>query len=113
MMIFQNSFYIKIHDSQLFITFFSHTKCCTKKTRNRIEYCNILQRIRILNTALSYHIQVLGFLEGYVADDKFAAGTDGITLGDLPLVATYATLKPTEVYQHLADFHLDIRGFII
>ena len=41
--------------------------------------------------------EVLGFLEGYVADGKFAAGTAGITLGDLPLVATYATIKPTGI----------------
>jgi len=41
--------------------------------------------------------EALGFLENYVADDKFAAGTEGITLADLPLVATYSTIKPTEV----------------
>ena len=37
--------------------------------------------------------EVLGWLEKFVADDKFAAGTDYITLGDLALVATYSTMK--------------------
>ena len=46
--------------------------------------------------------EVLGWLEKFVADDKFAAGTDCITLGDLALLATYSTMKAAE----LADVDL-------
>ena len=37
--------------------------------------------------------EVLGWLETFVAEDKFSAGTDCITLGDLALLATYSTMK--------------------
>ena len=37
--------------------------------------------------------EVLGWLETFVADGKFSAGTDWITLGDLALLATYSTVK--------------------
>ena len=37
--------------------------------------------------------EVLGWLETFVAEDKFSAGTDCLTLGDLALLATYSTLK--------------------
>ena len=37
--------------------------------------------------------EVLGWLETFVAEDKFSAGTDWITLGDLALLATYSTIK--------------------
>merc|ERR1712013_802318 len=37
--------------------------------------------------------EVLGWVEGFVADNKFAAGTDWITIGDISLLATYSTVK--------------------
>jgi len=37
--------------------------------------------------------EVLGWVEKFVADDKFAAGTDSITVADLALLATYSTMK--------------------
>jgi len=37
--------------------------------------------------------EVLGWVEGFVADNKFAAGTDWMTIGDISLLATYSTLK--------------------
>ena len=37
--------------------------------------------------------EVLGWLETFVAEDKFSAGTDCLTLGDLALLATYSTMK--------------------
>jgi len=37
--------------------------------------------------------EALGFLEEYVADDKFAAGTDCMTVADLTLVATYSSIE--------------------
>lgn len=37
--------------------------------------------------------EVLGWVEGFVADDKFAAGTDTLTIGDIALLATYSTIK--------------------
>merc|ERR1712088_1236936 len=46
--------------------------------------------------------EVLGWLETFVAEDKFSAGTDCITLGDLALLATYSTMKASE----LADLDL-------
>merc|ERR1711872_869272 len=49
--------------------------------------------------------EVLGWLETFVADDKFAAGTDSITIADLALLATYSTMKAAE----LAD--LDLASF--
>lgn len=39
--------------------------------------------------------EVLGWLDGYVADGKFAAGTDSITVADLSLVATFSTFMGT------------------
>ena len=41
--------------------------------------------------------EVLGWLETFVAEDKFSAGTDWITLGDLALLATYSTMKAAEL----------------
>ena len=41
--------------------------------------------------------EVLGWLETFVADDKFSAGTDCITLGDLALLATYSTMKAADL----------------
>jgi len=41
--------------------------------------------------------EVLGWLETFVAEDKFSAGTDCITLGDLALLATYSTMKAAEL----------------
>ena len=41
--------------------------------------------------------EVLGWMDGFVADDKFAAGTSNLTLADIALVATYSTLKVTEL----------------
>jgi len=37
--------------------------------------------------------EVLGWLNGFVADGKYAAGTDQMTIADLALVATYTTVK--------------------
>eukprot|EP00091_Calanus_sinicus_P022779 TRINITY_DN7402_c0_g1_i2.p1 TRINITY_DN7402_c0_g1~~TRINITY_DN7402_c0_g1_i2.p1 ORF type:complete len:222 (+),score=50.80 TRINITY_DN7402_c0_g1_i2:64-666(+) len=41
--------------------------------------------------------EVLGWAEGFVADNKFAAGTDNLTIGDLALIATYSTIKAASV----------------
>ena len=41
--------------------------------------------------------EVLGWLETFVAEDKFSAGTDCITVGDLALLATYSTMKAAEL----------------
>ena len=41
--------------------------------------------------------EVLGWLETFVADDKFSAGTDCITVGDLALLATYSTMKAADL----------------
>nr|AQS22597.1 glutathione S-transferase delta-epsilon 2 [Pseudodiaptomus poplesia] len=40
--------------------------------------------------------EVLGWLDGWVSGGKYMAGTDSIPLGDLSLVAPYATLKGVE-----------------
>ena len=37
--------------------------------------------------------EVLGWMNDFVADDKFAAGTSHLTLADLSLLATYSTMK--------------------
>lgn len=37
--------------------------------------------------------EVLGWLETFVADDKFAAGNDSVTIADISLLATYSTMK--------------------
>jgi len=39
--------------------------------------------------------EVLGWVDGFFKDDKFAAGGDTLTLADLCLIATYTTLKAT------------------
>jgi len=37
--------------------------------------------------------EALGWVDGFVKDGKFCAGNDDLTIGDLALLATYATLK--------------------
>ena len=37
--------------------------------------------------------EVLGWVEGFVAGDKFFAGNSQITIADIALLATYSTLK--------------------
>ena len=37
--------------------------------------------------------EVLGWMNDFVADDKFAAGTSHLTLADISLLATYSTMK--------------------
>ena len=37
--------------------------------------------------------EVPGWVEGFVAGDKFCAGTSQITIADIALLATYSTLK--------------------
>ena len=54
----------------------------------------ILSKLRELNYSFLFS-KALGWLDGYVADGKFAAGTTCITVADLALVATYSTLKNT------------------
>jgi len=54
----------------------------------------ILSKLRELNYSLLF-LKALGWLDGYVAGGKFAAGTTCITVADLALVATYSTLKNT------------------
>jgi glutathione S-transferase len=39
--------------------------------------------------------EVMGWLNSYVADGKFAAGTTQLTIADVALVATYSTIKET------------------
>jgi len=41
--------------------------------------------------------ETLGWLEGFVKDGKFSAGTDYITIGDLSLLATYSTMKACKI----------------
>lgn len=49
--------------------------------------------------------EVLGWLDGFVADDKFAAGNDEMTIGDLSLLSTYSTLKAAELSElDLSEF---------
>jgi len=47
--------------------------------------------------------EVLGWVDGFVADGKFAAGTDHMTLADISLLATYTTIKATE-YIDLSEY---------
>ena len=37
--------------------------------------------------------EVLGWMNDFVADDKFAAGTSQMTIADIALLATYSTIK--------------------
>jgi len=37
--------------------------------------------------------EVLSWVDGFVKDGKFCAGNDDLTIGDLALLATYATIK--------------------
>ena len=39
--------------------------------------------------------EVLGWVDGFVAGDKFCAGTSQITIADIAFLATYSTLKVT------------------
>ena len=39
--------------------------------------------------------QVMGWMNDFVADDKFAAGTSQMTIADISLLATYSTIKVT------------------
>ena len=49
--------------------------------------------------------EVLGWLDGFVADDKFAAGNDEMTIGDISLLSTYSTLKAAELSEvDLSEF---------
>ena len=51
--------------------------------------------------------EVLGWLETFVAEDKFSAGTDWITLGDLALLATYSTIKVSKTEGSLVQITRD------
>ena len=37
----------------------------------------------------------MGWMNDFVADDKFAAGTSQMTIADISLLATYSTIKVT------------------
>ena len=37
--------------------------------------------------------EVLGWVDGFVAEDKFCAGTTNLTIADIAFMATYSTLK--------------------
>merc|ERR1711862_310628 len=37
--------------------------------------------------------EVLGWVDGFVAEDKFCAGTSNLTIADIAFVATYSSLK--------------------
>ena len=39
--------------------------------------------------------EVLGWVDGFVAEDKFCAGTSQMTIADITFMATYSTLKVT------------------
>ena len=41
--------------------------------------------------------EVLGWVDGFVAGGKMVAGTEQMTLADLAIMATYATLKECEL----------------
>jgi len=49
--------------------------------------------------------EVLAFLETFVADGKFSAGNDEMTIGDIALVATYSSMKASGLEQ------IDLAGF--
>ena len=41
--------------------------------------------------------EVLGWMNDFVADDKFAAGTSQMTIADISLLATYSTIKAADI----------------
>jgi glutathione S-transferase len=61
--------------------------------------------------------EVLGWVDGFVKDGKFAAGGDNLTLADICLVATYSTLKATGYmdlsgYTNIASWEAKVTGLI-
>ena len=42
--------------------------------------------------------EALGWVNDFVADEKFAAGTSQMTLADISLLATYSSLKVAKKY---------------
>ena len=42
--------------------------------------------------------ETLGWVNDFVADEKFAAGTSQMTLADISLLATYSSLKVAKKY---------------
>ena len=47
--------------------------------------------------------EVLGWVNDFVADDKFAAGTSQMTLADISLLATYSSLKVAKKYSKMVE----------
>ena len=47
--------------------------------------------------------EVLGWVDGFVSEDKFCAGTSNITIADIAFVATYSSLKVRLVTQEDDD----------
>jgi len=41
--------------------------------------------------------EVLGWLNDFVKDDKFSAGNEDLTIGDISLISTYSSLKAAEL----------------
>merc|ERR1712080_540886 len=61
--------------------------------------------------------EVLGWMDGFVKDGKFAAGGDSLTLADICLVATYSTIKASGVidlssYANAGAWEAKIAGLI-
>jgi len=61
--------------------------------------------------------EALGFLEGYLAGDKFSAGTDCLTVADLTLVATYASIEAAQIvdlseYKNCNAWYAKCKGLI-
>jgi len=48
--------------------------------------------------------EVLGWVNDWVKDGKFAAGGDKLTLADICLVATYSTIKASGILENIGTF---------
>ena len=55
--------------------------------------------------------EVLGWVNDFVADDKFAAGTSQMTLADISLLATYSTMKVKPLLIKKDDMDLNLNDF--
>ena len=51
--------------------------------------------------------KVMGWMNDFVAEDKFVGGTNEMTIADIALIATYSTIK-VQWFYHLIDIHIII-----
>jgi len=61
--------------------------------------------------------EALGYLEDYVAGDKFACGNDCLTVADLTLVSTYASIEAAKIvdlsgYKNCNAWYAKCKGLI-